>query len=177
MPAGGRQKPLYLAAVWGVLGFSALLGNALWRLAPVALEPLEDGALSGVQLAVLGLWVAFMAYSEGYKGFQKQFAPRMAVRAMYLARHPRPALVAFAPMFCMGLIHATRKRLIVSWSVLTGIVLLVLAVREMDQPWRGIIDAGVVVGLLWGLCAVLWYFVRALAGKAPDVPADVPADG
>ena len=33
-----------------------------------------------------------------------------------------PAIVLLAPLFCMGLFHATRKRLIVSWCALTGIV-------------------------------------------------------
>lgn len=175
MATSDRHNPLYVAAVWGVLGFSALLVQALWRLIPVALEPLRSGSLSSAQMVAYGLWVLFMAYSEGYKGFQKQFAPRMAVRAMHLARHPRALLVVFAPVFCMGLIHATRKRLIVSWCLLVGIILLVLGVRALDQPWRGIIDGGVVVGLAWGLLAVLWYFVRALSGNPPDVPPDLPA--
>lgn len=174
MSANGRDSPLYLAAVWGVLGFSALLVQALLRLTPVALEPVRDGSLTGVQIAIYALWVLFMAYSEGYRGFQKQFSPRMAVRAMHLSRHPRPLLVALAPVFCMGLIHATRKRLIVAWSLLIGIVLLVIGVRALSQPWRGIIDGGVVVGLGWGLLSVLWYFVRALFGHPPDVSPDLP---
>lgn len=176
MTGASRESPVYAAAVWGVGGFLALLAHALWGLTPLALEPVRDGSLSGVQMALYGLWVLFMAYSEGYRGFQKQFAPRMAVRAMHLTREPRPVLVVLAPIFCMGLIHATRKRLIVSWSLLIGIVLLVLLVRSLSQPWRGIIDGGVVVGLAWGALAVLWYFVRALLGQPPDVPPDLPVD-
>jgi apolipoprotein N-acyltransferase len=95
---------------------------------------------------------------------------------MYAARHPRPVIVVLAPLFCMGLFHATRKRLIVSWCALIGIVGLIVLVRQLDQPWRGIVDGGVVAGLGWGLVAMLWFMVRALLGHPMPVPADVPED-
>lgn len=165
---------VYVAAFWGVLGFAALIAKALWQLTPMALEPLRNHSMTTLQLALYAGWVLFMAYSEGYKGFQRQLAPRMAARSLYLARYPRPLWVVLAPAFCMGLFHATRRRLIVSWTILIGVVVLVIAVRHLDQPWRGIVDGGVVVGLTWGIIAVLWYFVLALTGRLPDVELDVP---
>jgi len=39
-------------------------------------------------------------------------------------------------------------------------------VRRLAQPWRGIIDAGVVVGLAWGVGSVVYY---ALRGRATHV--------
>ena len=79
-----------------------------------------------------------------------------------------------APFTCMGLLHATKKRRIVSWSLLTGIVLLVVLVRQLPSPWRGIIDLGVVLGLSTGLASIAWFTARTLAGSPPQVPSDMP---
>jgi hypothetical protein len=94
---------------------------------------------------------------------------------MYAGAHGGLYLAALAPLFCMGLVHATRRRLAISWGILVGLIALVIAVQRLDQPWRGIVDAGVVVGLSWGLVATLFYFAAALAGRGPDVPLDLPA--
>lgn len=176
MAGTNTRKPAYAVALWGVFGFAVIVLKALWRLTPMALAPMRDGTMSPLHWALFAGWLAFMLYSEGYKGFQRQFAPRVAARAMYAARHPRPLIVLLAPLFCMGLFHATRKRLIVSWCVVAGIATLVTVVRQLDQPWRGIIDAGVVAGLAWGLAATFWFLVRALKGHPMPVPADVPED-
>lgn len=175
IPSAERQ-PIHIVAVWGVAGFAALLVKAIIGLYPLAVEPIQAGTLSSLHVAIYVLWVVFMAYSEGYKGFQKQMSPRVAVRSMYAARNPRPLLILLAPLFVMGLFHATRRRLIVSWVILIGVIILVIAVRALDQPWRGIVDGGVVVGLTWGLLATLYYFIAALAGRVPDISPDVPGD-
>ena len=168
------ERRLGWPALWGLAGVVLLLGQAIVKLLPFALE-LLDRTLAPLELAILGGWIAISAYSEGYRGFQKQFAPRVVARARYLSAHPRPLHVALAPLFCMGLIHATRKRLIISWVLTLAIVALVLAVRQLAQPWRGIIDAGVAVGLGWGLLAIGYFIVRAQRGHAMPVPPDVPA--
>lgn len=174
MSSSPERKPLLVVAVWGVLGFAAVLIRAIWSLTPLALEPLLNHSMSLFQGGVYVLWVIFMAYSEGYRGFHKKVAPRVAVRAMYAATHRRPLLMVLAPLFCMGLIHATRRRLIASWCILIGVVTMVLLVRHLDQPWRGIVDGGVVVGLAWGLLAIVWYFTRTILGNPPAVPVEVP---
>lgn len=174
-PVAAEARPLYIAAVWGVLGFAALLIKALWQLVPLALEPIRAHTLTTWQVAIYGAWVLFMAYSEGYKGFQLHMAPRVAARGMYVASNPQLWRVLLAPLFCMGLFHATRRRLIVSWVILIGVIALVVAVRFLDQPWRGIVDGGVVVGLGWGLTAVLWSFYLALTGRLDHVSPEVPS--
>ena len=45
---------------------------------------------------------------------------------------------------------------------LVGIVILVIIIRQLDQPWRGIVDAGVVIGLVWGALSIVVMFVRAV---------------
>jgi len=164
--------PLAVAVLWGVGGVLALVGRATVRLSDYAIEAIEAG-LTGGQWAILVGWVAFMAYSEGYRGFQKRFSPRVAARALQLAAEPRPLRLLLAPAFCMGLFHATRRRLIASWVLLISIVLLVLLIRGLEQPWRGVIDAGVVVGLAWGWVATLVSAIRALASGEGAVPHEV----
>lgn len=147
--------PLSLGVLlWALLGVMGLLLQAVVRLLPTALEPIVSGQLSWWQAVLLTLWVAFNAYAEGYRGFQKGFSPRVVARALYLATHPKPLHVILGPLFSMGLIHASPKRLRTSWILVLSIVAVVLVVRHAPQPWRGMIDAGVVVGLLWGMAAI-----------------------
>jgi len=163
-----------LAGMWGVVGVVALLMQAIVRLAPRAIEVFEADMLGGVHVALLVAWVVFAAYAEGYRAFQKQFTPRVVARAQHLSAHPRLLHVLLAPAFCMGLFHATRKRLVVSWSVSLGVVGLIVAVKHVAQPWRGIIDAGVVIALTWGVVMLARFTLRGLAGHRMPVSPDVP---
>ncbi|MCH9686597.1 MAG: hypothetical protein K0V04_34510 [Deltaproteobacteria bacterium] len=162
-----------LAMVWGLLGVAALLLQALTRLTPMAVEALS-GELTVVQWIVVGVWVPVMAHAEGYRGFHTRFSPRVVARAQVLREDPRPLWVVFAPLFCMSLFHASRRGLLVARILVAAITLLVIGVRQLDQPWRGIIDAGVVVGLAIGLLSIGYHLVRALGGHAPPVPPDLP---
>lgn len=170
----GRQTLGNAAAAWGVLGVAALLMNAVMRLGPVAVEAFVAHRLTAPQWLLAVGFSAFMAYSEGYRGFQRGFSPRVVARALHLARNPRPLHAILAPLFCMGLVHASRRRLVTSWALLASIVGLVLAMRAVPQPYRGIVDAGVVLGLAWGVVALVGYAWAALAGCPPRVPTELP---
>jgi hypothetical protein len=161
-------------AGWGLLGVSALLGQAIVRLTPVALEPLR-ARLLGPSLAALYVgWVCLAAYSEGYLGFQRGFSPRVVARAAYLAAHPTPLRILLAPAFCMSLFHASRRGLIAAWGILATMIGLVVIVHHTPQPWRGIVDGGVVVGLVWGQLAILYCAARVLGGRALSVRTNLP---
>ena len=147
--------------------------NPIVRLSQPVVEVFSQG-LTPLQVALAALWTAFMLYTEGWRGFHLQFSPRVVRRAWALADDPGLVRVLLAPAMCMGLIHANRKRLTVSWSLVTMIVVLVVAVRQMPQPWRAIVDVGVVLGLTAGLASVLFFWVGAIRGRVPDVPADLP---
>lgn len=162
-----------IGAVWGVLGLSALLVWAIYRLSGYAMEGWSV-AWSWWHWVFFAGWMLFMLYGEGYKGFQKGFSPRVVARGMHLARHPVGWHVALAPLYCMGYIHATRKRRIVSFSVTAGVIALVLLVHLLPQPWHGIVDLGVVAGLAWGVISILVFAVGQIAGRPVDVPPDVP---
>jgi hypothetical protein len=170
----GKRALGALGATWGVLGAAALLLNAVVRLTPVALEAFAAHPLHAGHWTLAAGGIVFMAYFEGYRGFQRGFSPRVVVRALHLALHPRPLHVLLAPLFCMGLIHASRRRLLSSWILLVSIVAIVLLVRVLPQPYRGLVDAGVVVGLAWGLVALVGFAWAALAGSPPRVSAELP---
>jgi hypothetical protein len=61
-----------LGAVWAVAGFALILLDAINRLAGIALQSIESG-LTPLQWAVLAVVIIQIAYSEGYRGFQKIF--------------------------------------------------------------------------------------------------------
>jgi hypothetical protein len=162
-----------LGASWGVAGFSLILVDAINRLSRIALHAL-DSELTGAQWLIFLAVVAFMAYAEGYRGFQKSFSPRTAARAYYLYRNPEPLAVILAPLFCMGFFRATRRPLLVAWLGTCVIVLLVMGLHSAPQPWRGMVDAGVVVGLSWGLLSFLIATVRAFVTGTSPVSPEVP---
>lgn len=165
-----------LIAAWGVLGVIALLSRAVFRLAPLAVEAMQSG-LTSLQWGILVVWVAFMAHAEGYRGFHSKLSPRVVSRGAYLL-HGRLtwARVVFAPFFCTRLFGASKKGMWTSRIVLGGIFCLIVVVRNLPQPWRGIIDAGVVVGLGIGVLSIVYYTVRALAGKPSPADPDLPPD-
>jgi hypothetical protein len=163
----------WLTLGWGIGGVLLLFLRAIWRMLGVTAE-LEVEALGMWHLVFAVLWTVFMAYSEGYRAFQLRFSPRVVKRALWLAQARRPWLALVAPMVCIGLVHATRKRLLVSWSIVTLIVCLIIGVRMLAQPWRGLVDAGVVVGLAWGVVAILGYTIHALRGRPVPGDLDLP---
>jgi len=161
-----------VSALWGLLGVSVLLGGAVVRLAPWALEALRMD-LAWHHWSLMLVCVVFMAYSEGYKGFQCGFSPMVAARARYLREHPTLVRAVAAPLFCMGFFHAQRRRLIISHSLTLGIIVLIFLIKLLPQPWRGIVDAGVVVGLAWGLVALLIFAVQGLRSADYDYSPEV----
>ena len=163
-----------IGMVWGGVGVLGMIGFAIYRLAPRAAVAYEMG-LTPWQWAITVVFCVFMAYSEGYRGFQLRFSPRTAARIRYLRDHPSLVRSLLAPLFSIGLFHATRRTKLLAWMLTVGIVLLVTLVHRLDQPWRGIIDAGVVLGLTWGALSLAWCIHRALgphpASCSPEVPA------
>lgn len=166
-----RQR---LIAAWGVVGVSFLLGQAIVRMTPIALEPWQEGTMSPLQMGLYLGWVALNAYLEGHRGFHLRFSPRVVSRAFYLGSKPKLLWIVLAVPFCMSFFHAKRRQMIVSWVLLLTIASLVILIKYVPQPWRGIIDGGVVIGLLWGLGSLWWYFLRAFLGHRVPPLSDLP---
>ena len=162
-----------LGAIWGFAGVCALLSSAIIRLAPRAQEALLSD-LSFLQWIIVVVWGIFMLLAEGHRGFQKKFSPRTAARVRYLKENPTWWRVLLAPFFCMGYFYAKRKTKIIAFSLTIGIILLILLVRFLPQPWRGIVDFGVVLGLSYGLISFLVYTAKALFAPSFEVSPEVP---
>jgi len=164
---------MHPVVLWGMLGILALLFHAIYRLSQIALGLVGGQSLSLPQWCFLGIWVVFMVYGEGYRGFHKAFSPRFVLRLHVLAERPTVGWGLLAPAVGMGLVRATRKRLIVSWCVFGGIVILVLSVSRLPYPYRAIVDLGVVLGLLAGSASLLYHYLRGCSGRLPDMPSDM----
>lgn len=162
------------AAAWGVIGVALVLLYPLSRLTAYTIEAVVGG-MTVLQWIAFVINVVFMAWSEGYRGFQLRFCPRVAARTLYLYQNSTSLGVRLmAPFFCLGYFRANRRQLMFAWLGTLAIIILVLVVHQLDQPWRGIIDAGVVVGLTWGLVS-LFAMVRKtfVAGRylcSPEIP-------
>lgn len=165
----------FFAVLWGLSGAIGLLGYSVYRLTPRAIEAFSYD-LTWYQWLILILYVLFMAYSEGYRGFQKGFSPRVAARAKYLYQHPRILHVLLSPFFCIGYFYIRTRQKIVIISLTVFIIILVVFIRLLDQPWRGIIDAGVVVGLMWGLISLCVFSIQAFTSEAFSYSPEVPEE-
>lgn len=162
-----------LGALWGIAGVSAILAGAIYRLSLIAMEAFNQPLGWHHWLSTL-ICVLLMAYAEGYKGFQLKFSPRVAARSLHLRDNPTLLHVLLAPLFCMGYFHTTRKRQITSIIITLMIIGIVQLAHILTQPWRGILDLGVVVGLTWGLASLLAFAIAALIRPgfrhSPELP-------
>lgn len=153
-----------LGAWWAIGGFSALILWAIWRLSGVAMAGLAR-PLEWPHWLLLLANSGFMAYSEGYRGFQMGYSPRLAERVVRLREAGSRLDCLLAPLYAMGFYDAPRPRLVVTYLVTAGIVVLIALFHQLKQPWRGILDVGIVIGLGWGLIATWFHLVQQLTGN------------
>lgn len=164
----------FFVIAWACGGVTLLFFQAIVRLLPRALEALDG--LSPSQAFWYAVIVAGLLYTEGYKAFYLQFMPRLVARALHLAQSPTWGRVLLAPFFVMALFATTRKRLIISWAVTIGVVILIIIVQKLPMPWRGMVDAGVVLSLGWGLARMLQLLVLSALGSRPHFEPELPVE-
>ncbi|MDF2182613.1 hypothetical protein [Neptuniibacter sp. CAU 1671] len=162
-----------VAALWGITGICLILGSAIYRLSGIALETFSVPLEWYHWAAIVGSMI-FMGFAEGYRGFQQAWSPRVAARVLFLSGNVSPVRFFLAPLFCMGFFAIKRRRMIVTYCLTGGIICMVLLVHQLNQPWRGIIDLGVVTGLIWGLASLLVFVFQAFFGEgfshSPEMP-------
>lgn len=162
-----------LAAFWGFIGVVFILGSAILRLGEIGLQTF-DSPLFWYHWLALATSILFMGFAEGYRGFQKGFSPRVAARVKYLYDHATPVRVVLAPLFCMGLFDIEKRRRMITIYLIIGIICLVQLVHLLDQPWRGIVDAGVVTGLSWGVISFVVFTLKAFTDQSFNHSPEVP---
>ena len=167
-------------SIWGTGGVLYILYKAISRVFPIAYEPLKKATatsssslqLTQFQWICYYISILFFGYVEGYKGFQTKFSPLVVKRSFTLVVGiPQGTIInyIFAPFYSMGLLHATKKRKITSWSITLGVTLLVGIVKRLNEPWRNIIDAGVVCGLSYGMISILLIYIKSwITGSTPN---------
>lgn len=156
-----------VASVWGAAGLAGLLLFAVARLLGVIAAGWAV-PWDWSHWTVAGVNAVFMAWSEGYRGFQLRFSPRCAARVKWLAHNPSPVRVLLAPLFVMAFFGAPRGRVIATWVLTIAIVIAIVVVHALAQPWRAALDIGVVIGLCWGLATFGLWLWRVFS--APDYP-------
>ena len=157
-----------MKSIWGVTGVIYILAKPLQKLSNTAIIPFQNpNILTPSQWMLYVASCTFMGYVEGYKSFQKKFAP-LVVKRSFTLNQSTGVKVLLAPLYCIGLFGATKKRMIVSWSLLFGISILSYSVKLLDDVSRIIIDAGVVVGLLWGIFSILLQYISTTVLHIPN---------
>lgn len=151
------------AAVWGIGGLLLILIYAVIRLVPIASES-RHYALDWTHWSALGANTLLMAYMEGYRGFQKSLAPRVVSRARELSQRPSITGAIFAPAYCYGILHAPAREIVARTALIAMIVAFIFGMRMLDNPWRNLLDVGVVVGLSWGIVAICVNGWQAMRG-------------
>jgi len=162
-----------IVALWGILGISLSLMKSFPRLTPKITEAFNMEFSPMHWITFIG-FTFFMLYFEGYKGFQLKYSPRTAARVKYLRDHPHWLRDIFAPIFCMGYFHANRKTKIKAYAVTFIVILMIIGISYVPQPWRGIMDVGVILGLSYGIVAFWVFSYRALTGKPFDYSPETP---
>ena len=175
-PPGTRSWIL----AWAMVGILAPLAEAVFRLSFYAQEALS-GPLGPLHWAFAITWTAAMTYGEGYRVFQRRFTPQAIVRAKEIARSGGWLEGLCAPLACMGLTHAPPQKLVRAWSLVGFIVAFILVIRQFPQPWRGLVDLGVVCALSYAFVTVpvALFRGRSLATQPLDaaVPQAIEDDG
>jgi hypothetical protein len=143
-----------LAAAWTLLGVGGLFGSATYRLGSRGLATIQDGLRGGEWAALILLTVVFV-YGEGFRALERRWVPGLVSRADYLRREGGTVLRLLAPLHGLALIGTVGRTRVRAWMGTTAIVLAVLLVRSLPEPWRGIVDFAVASALAWGLVAVL----------------------
>lgn len=154
-----------IAVIWAIIGLLILLGFACWRLSTYTIESFSM-PLNSMHWVVFIGFTAFMAHGEGYKGFQKKFSPRFAARCKYLSRNTTTLQLLLAPLFCMAYFHAPKRRVIATCALTVMIIIFIFTFRLIPQPWKGLLDFGVVLGLAWGMASTLYFCFKAFTDES-----------
>ena len=146
----------FIGFIWGFIGVSLILLHGITCVYPYVVT-LDFSKMFWYHYLSLIISIIFLGYAEGYKGFQLSFSPRVAQRLKLVFKNPSFVNVVLSPLFCMGFFGISKKRMKITYILTITIIFLIIIIERISEPWRGIIDTGVLVGLSWGLLS-FWFF-------------------
>ena len=153
-----------LILIYSIGGVIAIFSSAIFRLYPHVREVFSF-ELTTINWIVLIAYLAVMIIGKGFFALHRGFVPRVMNRAELLAENGKLIDRLLAPLYCMGFFKAPKKRLIISYAMLLLIITFIVSASKISQPWRGIIDLGVVVGLSIGILSLLFLGINKLISK------------
>ena len=151
-------------AIWGIAGFLLLLGFAVMRLVAPAMDVFSTPMLWYHWLFLALMLLSFL-YVKGYLAFQRGLSRRVVERAFSMREDPRAFRVLLAPLYCMGYFGAGSKRQWIMIGVTAAMLAFILIVRLIPEPWRGIMDLGLVLAFAWGFVATVIHSLGAAPGR------------
>ena len=155
------KKIIYIYSIGGVI---AIFSSAIYRLYPHVRESMSY-EYSTLNWIVLTAYLIVMIVGKGYFALHRGFVPRVIDRSELLIENGNLIDKLLAPLYCMGFFKAPRKRIIISYVMIFFIVSFIVSASKISQPWRGIIDLGVVVGLSLGILSLLSLGLKRLITK------------
>ena len=66
----------------------------------------------------------------------------------------------------MAYFHAPKKRVIATCALTAMIIVFIFTFRLIPQPWKGLLDFGVVFGLAWGIISTLYFSFKAFTDES-----------
>lgn len=162
MTTRSRLEPVRrsVAGHWALIGIALLLGKAVMRLGWRGWIVLSDG-VTAFQGFVAVLLVGAFLYGEGMLALERRWVPSLLHRVDRLPDEGNRWNRLGAPLYAMSLIGAPAKTLVRAWAGVGAIVVAVLVVRALPDPWRAMIDLAVAAALAWGLLALVRAVVRS----------------
>ena len=135
-------------------GVAALFVDAVVQLGRRGIVTLRGGLAPLEWVAFAVLLIAFV-YGEGVRALARRWVPATVARGFELDARSPLVWKILAPLYAMGLVGAPGRALVRAWGGVALIVVAVLVVRALPEPWRGIVDFAVAGALLVGLGAIV----------------------
>jgi len=167
---------LALARFWGVAFWVYLLAHSAATLGKRAFA-LTSMDLTSEQIAALVAVVLFFVLCA-FKAMTV-WAAVLILRADALGREANCCHYVASPFYVGGFYRAKCSRMVKAYGLVVFIAIISVVVAHMPTPWREITDGGVVLNLVVGVSALLWFSFSAWAlGKPPSrwASADFPED-
>lgn len=143
-----------LILIYSIGGVIAIFSSAIYRLYPHVHESFSY-EFSALNWFVLIVYLIIMIVGKGYFALHRSFVPRVIDRSEFLINNGNLLDKLLAPLYCMGFFKAPKKRMIISYLMISIIISFIVSASKISQPWRGIIDSGVIIGLSLGIFSLL----------------------